>query len=641
MEQIKQNKPVFRIEPGCIRCGACADIAEGLFRPGQDGQSYEVVRQPNSDDETSAMREALENCPVGVITASERPPDFSKGGVIVAESKVRKTFEQNPHLRQVMIRLDPIFRRLQNKVLWNTVARYATFRDAARMSKLSICEILHELNKENGTLEQMAAACPECVEENTEQPSIASQIDWDMDGAEEMDLLDREAAWMEKAVNKLQGMTHGQKLLIRARIPMQPFIHRAQELGIKAAVYSRDGEFHHAFICEQRADWRNTARGFEKLDVRGMNQDPFDVIMKKAYSIKPGSGFILIQTFVPTPLINMLNAMDFEAQVEQKGQTETWVYFYKREAKTSSVKISPKIPLVIQSATPVGYPVIMRLLQSEALREKVDVTELKVWEETEKHLGWIVNGKADISFSAVITMTKLAKMDVKMPAVFVWDNFYLLTRGYQAKGLADLQGRTIHAPLFREAPPTAITRYLIRKHGLDEDKFNFEYGTPFGRPEQILWHFLRGDSDTVLLREPEASFAIAGLPEGVKSSVLSYRDLWNEVNPGYGSFPNAGLVFRGEFVRNHPDIARLFMQELKEAISWVNANRDDAAKLSFDMMRHSQSDVRLFLDRVNFKMVTGPTLQRQVVQYLSVLHDEGIISSDLPNNFSKLLQLDD
>ena len=42
--------------------------------------------------------------------------------------------------------------------------------------------------------------------------------------------------------------------------------------------------------------------------------------------------------------------------------------------------------VVIQSATPVAYPVIMRLLQSKKIRKAVNIRELKVWEETEKHL---------------------------------------------------------------------------------------------------------------------------------------------------------------------------------------------------------------------------------------------------------------
>ncbi len=632
----------FTVENSCIVCGACADIAETMFRPSADGQGYEVSRQPDNEEEMLAMREALESCPVGaiaVVAASAVAEVGDTAEAITAECKVRETFERNPKLVDVMIEVDPIFRRLRNKALWNTVARYASFRDAARISKLSICEILHELNAANGTLEQMSAACPECLEQGEdlyETPQVAT---WDESDAVELDLRDREAAWLERAVNSLQGLTSGEKLTVRSRMPLQPLIARAEELGIKAALRQDDSEARHSFFCEQGGDWRARARDYEKLDVRGMMTDPFDVIMQKAYAVQEGQGFILIQSFEPTPLINMLSAMDFESEVEKKGDAEVWVTFHKKAAAAAPRQRADRVPLVIQSATPVGYPVIMRLLQSKALQERVEIKELKVWEETEKHLGWIVNGKADISFSAVITSTKLAKMDVRMPMVFVWDNFYLLTRGYEAKGLRDLQGKTIHAPLFSEAPPTAITRYLIRKHGLKEDDFSFTYGAPFGRPEQILQSFLQGKSDTVLLREPEASYAIAGLNPNVTSSVLSYNELWNEVNPGYGSFPNAGLLFKGEFIREHPELAKLVMHELEEAIDWVNANRDEAARLAFDLMRAKQSDVRLFLDRVHFRALTGPELRTEALRYLQVLRDEQIINADLPEDFGQMFEL--
>ena len=84
------------------------------------------------------------------------------------------------------------------------------------------------------------------------------------------------------------------------------------------------------------------------------------------------------------------------------------------------------IPLVIQSATPAAYPILMRLLASKRLTREVQVTEVKVWEKTEKHLGWIVNKKADVSFSAVAAVAKLYQkgLDIKMTAIVIWDNFF-------------------------------------------------------------------------------------------------------------------------------------------------------------------------------------------------------------------------
>jgi NitT/TauT family transport system substrate-binding protein len=125
----------------------------------------------------------------------------------------------------------------------------------------------------------------------------------------------------------------------------------------------------------------------------------------------------------------MLAEMGFEHVTEQYSMDEFWIYFHKIPTETDdSEESTTKVDAVIQSATPVAYPVIMRLLQSEKVRKHINIKELKVWEETEKHLAWITNGKADISFSALITSAKLRGNDIKIPALFVV-GFVLLMLG--------------------------------------------------------------------------------------------------------------------------------------------------------------------------------------------------------------------
>ncbi|MCK5796009.1 MAG: ferredoxin, partial [Deltaproteobacteria bacterium] len=585
----------FHITEDCINCGACAVVAEDFFDEDEAAGHYVLLQQPTSEEDIALCDEARESCPVEAIISEEvpvatsatsdtsppitasvaeasplKPPlaesealdsDASEAHeAITADAKIRPTFERFPDLKAAMFGLAPIFKRLNNRVLWNTVARFATFRDAARLSKVSLCEILHTLNEAHGTLSLLETAFPECIHGKGVPEAETTIASWDETGATILDLRDREASWSEKAVHAIETLTPGEKLIVKATFEMRPLLALAKDRNLTSACRREGTDTLHFFHRPETHDWREERHAYEKLDLRGMMSDPFDAIMKKAYSIPSGSGFILIQTFVPSPLINMLASMDFDAETEEHGPQETWVYFHKKEPESVHKATSgstKKVPVVIQSATPVGYPVIMRLLQAPRIREQLDIQDLKVWEETEKHLGWIVSGKADISFSAVITSSKLVNHDVVMPAVFVWDNFYLLTRGYEATELRDLLGHTIHAPLFREAPPAAITRYLLRKAGLDEDAFDFKYGDPFGRPEEILRDFLLGRSDTVLLREPEVSFALAGLPSGETHSILSYNDLWNRANPGYGSFPNAGLLLKGSFLRDHPDVAAM------------------------------------------------------------------------------------
>jgi len=322
--------------------------------------------------------------------------------------------------------------------------------------------------------------------------------------------------------------------------------------------------------------------------------------------------------------------------------TETWVYLHKKiTEKIAGEKSKLELPqITIQSATPVGYPIIMRLLQSDKLKQVVGIKELKVWEETEKHLGWIVNGKADVSFSAVITASKLKNSDVKMPAVFVWDNFSILTRGYKAENFADIKGRSINIPLFEDAPPAKITKYLIEAEGHSVSDYNFVYGNPFGRPAQIMADFISGKADTVLLREPEASFAMKAMEnKGVEYSVLSYGDVWNKANEGFGIFPNAGVVFKGELVRNYPDIVKLFMEELKDSIEWVNKHKIEAAKLSFDIMRQPQPSVQMFLDNVTFKYVTGDELVDKIEKFYKILIKEGILQTEWDEDLKNVFKI--
>ncbi len=376
---------------------------------------------------------------------------------------------------------------------------------------------------------------------------------------------------------------------------------------------------------------------FPILDVRNLDKDPFDTIVKRAYETGEGDGFVLIQKFLPYPVINMLAEMGFDYKTEKKSDSEFRVYFYKKERKNSEKRFeNKKVDVVIQSATPVAYPIIIKLLHSQRLKNAINVKELKVWEETEKHLAWITNKKADISFSAIITASKLKNSDIKIPALFVWDNFVLLSRK-RINGFEDLRGEKIYLPLFKEAPPAKITKYLIKTRGLNPDDFIFVYGKPFGRPEKIYRDFVDSKVDTVVLREPEASYAIkTANDQGEDISVISYNKLWNEANKGFGMFPNAGVVFKGEFAKKYPEIAAMFLDELKSAIEWVKNNKKDAARLSCDAMRQPMDRVELFLNRVNFEYVEGERLINKVKDYFDILNKNGIENVEAD---SKLLDM--
>ncbi len=625
----------YKVTGECISCHACVEVADNHFEMGRNNLAY-VKKQPLNNDEELICEEALNVCPVGAIESEKGKTEPGKIGKkpVLAGSNVKETLDENPQLKEVLLGFSPKFKKLLNPAMYNTLARFATFTDASRVTGVSICEILHTLNDVLGTTSELLKIAPECLKEKDTQniSDFSTPITWEESDERYIYNFDSMGEIIEK-VSKLQAQEN--LVIISVKEPIE-LLKTAEGLGFKVNVEKGRELRISLFNPGEKvlSDWKTRKEKFEQLDVRVMLTDPFDIIIQKAYATSEDDGFILIQRFEPFPLINMLSEMGFEHVTEQKSEGEVWVYFYKKPIEESvSDKQTDKTEVVIQSATPVAYPVIMRLLQSKVIRKSIAIKELKVWEETEKHLAWITNGKADISFSAVITAAKLKNSDVKIPALFVWDNFVVLTR-YKAEDFNDLKGREIHTPLFEEAPPTKITKYLIKASGLDPNDFKFVYGKPFGRPEKIYRDFVSGLADTVILREPEASYAIKIMRDrGEEVSILSYNEMWNQINPGFGSFPNAGIVFKGDFVRANPELSEIFLKELKSAIEWVNENKKEAAKLSFDMMRQPVDRIELFLDRVNFNYISGKELVKKVKNYFNVLIRENIVEDKVDETF--------
>ena len=380
----------------------------------------------------------------------------------------------------------------------------------------------------------------------------------------------------------------------------------------------------------QKPTWVESL-SFEEIDARQLEGFFLQKIVQTAQTLDQGQGLKIVQSFEPVPLYGVMEKEGWEHFTEKISEDEFHIFFRRVQkeeeaeeprAEAPAVHGTHKVPVVIQSATPVVYPVLLRLLDSPEIKRHFDVREVKVWQETEKHLGWIVSGKADISFSAIIASANLLgkENDVKLATVTVWDNFYIVTRGYKAESLSDLQGKEIHMPLFRKAPPAQVTHYLLRQFGLNPDEFNFVYGEPFGRPEEIARKLINGEIDTALIREPEVSYALHAHPDMHVS--FSYSDLWQQLRPESHGLPNAGLVFKGAFTRQHPELTKLFLRATDEAVSWVKANPQEAAFRSFREMGHSLYEVQLFLQRVAFENIPAYRVQNELRDYLGILEEK-------------------
>lgn len=514
--------------------------------------------------------------------------------LITADTKIYDALITHPELKPVLLALNPKHEKLNNSALFQTVGRWARMRDVARVGGTSLCTLLHALNGALGQEEELLAVFPDCIEESAQ-------------------------AEMEPA------RPRGRASLSVLSNSTEPAPRSTPDAP--------------------RAPWFERRDAFEQLDVLGMSVDPFERIMSLAQDITLGHGFTLVQSFLPTPLITMLAGMGFEHEAEPLGPGLFHIHFFLpvTDEEEATPGEDTRVGVVVQSATPVVWPVLMRMMQSERLRARVRFDQVKVWDRTEKHMGWLVKGKADVTFSAVVAAARLyaGGVDIRLASVDVWDNFHLVSRAPHPRSLSDLKGRSLRLPLVKTAPPYAVSSYLIKAEGAEVQDLDFDFGRTFDPPEAIKDAFLRGEHDAVLLREPEASYALHGA--GGEAEALSYRDLWTALHPAEGDLPNAGLVFKGEFLREHPQEARLILEETRAAVLWVTEHRQEAAELAWDIMGHSKEEVSLFLERVHLEHRPASELRGLLGHYLQVLVDEGgmALKGSVEDALGILVELDE
>jgi NitT/TauT family transport system substrate-binding protein len=549
--------------------------------------------------------------------------------VILGKTKIKDALDAHPELKELLLSFSPRFEKLNNKLIFNTVGRWATFNDVARMGDLSVCVILHKLNEAIGSVAELERVFPECINVVPPPPEM-EKPGW-VDSVRQlvvMDVRSREDFFFTDIMRQLGTLKPENALKVVNSFYPAPLIGMLKEEGYEFFVETLSPEEVNLFVQYRAEDedpdktWRERKESFEIFDVRKSTEDPFGAIIKKAQDTPPGEGFKLVQRFEPVPLNNMLIPLDIEYETVKIDFFEYHIYFYKKVSvpEESRVSAGEKIPVVIQAATPVVLPIVLHLLKSKKLMNLIQIQELKVWRETEKHMAWIVNGRADITFSAVAAAAKLylTGNDIRMASIDIWDNFYVLTRGYEAKSFADLKGHDFHIPLYREAPPYAVTDYLMKQTGENPEEYNFVFGNPFGRPEEMQRKLVKGEIDTVLLREPEASFAIhAG--KGEIREAFSYSDIWQTLTNTSGQLPNAGLILKGDLVKKHPEIVKVFYEELEETIRWINENPHEAAEQSYDLMGGSVEALELFLKRVTFKHEKAGDRIVEILDYLKVL----------------------
>ena len=122
-------------------------------------------------------------------------------------------------------------------------------------------------------------------------------------------------------------------------------------------------------------DWRDQAKEFRKIDVRGIQGNFFQGIKKQATGLEAGKGLEIVQSFDPIPLYEVMEDLGYEHVTEQAEDGSFHAFFFRRVRKNSEKDI-PMRPAALTN---------MPLIDEDLGQISVNFWDL-TWNDDRRHL---------------------------------------------------------------------------------------------------------------------------------------------------------------------------------------------------------------------------------------------------------------
>ncbi len=183
---------------------------------------------------------------------------------------------------------------------------------------------------------------------------------------------------------------------------------------------------------------------------------------------------------------------------------------------------------------------------------------------------------------------------------------YFVRKDSGIRAPKDLEGKTIGINSFG-ACAEFVTKKYLREHGVDVAKVNFVV-IPDDQAEQTL---ATRSTDLAIIHAPFS---------GRADNAQELTRLWSDFDLDGGLGGMAPYSANGRFIREHPQAVRDVVTALAKAGNWVNANPEEARKLTSQRIGLELKNVDRFA-YVDDLVITEPPIR----YYVDILQSEGKI----------------
>ncbi len=186
----------------------------------------------------------------------------SHKSVITQDETIYNIVTQYPELKELLISLSPRFERLQNPVLFQTVARLTSVAQAAKVGGIYLKEFLYQLNEAIGMEKEYFDNEKSKVQglresflkgfssEKAETPQWMDHIShWDT-----LDVRDQAGDPFNIIVENTEKLRHGEGILLIQKFEPLPLLNFMRLQGFDSFIKKQDTDQYYIYLYKTKGD---------------------------------------------------------------------------------------------------------------------------------------------------------------------------------------------------------------------------------------------------------------------------------------------------------------------------------------------------------------------------------------------------
>ena len=254
-------------------------------------------------------------------------------------------------------------------------------------------------------------------------------------------------------------------------------------------------------------------------------------------------------------------------------------------------------------------------------------------------VGKITQNSADIAClpaNMASVLYNKTEGDIEVLGINTLGVLYIVDTNDSVKTVEDLKGKTIYAA-GKGATPQYALQYILQASGIDPEKdCSIEWKSEHSECVAAL---MQNEKAVALLPQP---FVSAAQVKNDKIHVaIDLNQEWSFLQKLKSSDKNATPMVTGvvvahkDFVKEHPEVIKDFMNRYKKSVDFVNNNVDSAAELigSYDIVPAPVA--KKAIPQCNIVCITGSEMKEDLSSYLNELYEQN------PKAIGGKLPLDD